>query len=118
MLRNERDLGFVFTDDRGVRKSNAEKCTMKNLNKGACFGSFRAVRNAYSGRADLRLRHGSDRQKLIEELIIHKPEPLELVVTGRDPAPLFTDNADYISEIKAVKHPFDKGIPARRGIEY
>ena len=26
--------------------------------------------------------------------------------------------ADYVSEVKAIKHPFDKGISARRGIEY
>lgn len=42
----------------------------------------------------------------------------ELILTGRNaPAELFAA-ADYISEIKAVRHPFDKGIAARRGIEY
>lgn len=42
----------------------------------------------------------------------------ELVITGRDPDSFFTERADYISEIRKIKHPFDKGISARKGIEY
>ena len=47
-----------------------------------------------------------------------KPESLEVVLTGRNPAEDLTDLADYVSEIRKVKHPFDCGISARRGIEY
>lgn len=47
-----------------------------------------------------------------------KPEALEVVLTGRDPAPELTALADYVSEIRKVKHPFDQGILARKGIEY
>lgn len=42
----------------------------------------------------------------------------ELVMTGRDPDNYFLDRADYVSEIKKIKHPFDKGIKAREGIEF
>lgn len=42
----------------------------------------------------------------------------ELVITGRDPDESFTKHADYISEIKKIRHPFDKGVQARKGIEY
>ena len=38
-------------------------------------------------------------------------------MTGRNPPPELIELADYISEIKKVKHPFDKGIAARDGIE-
>lgn len=55
---------------------------------------------------------------LVDELIQSKPEYLELVLTGRDPAEHFIAAADYVSEIKKVKHPFDKRIGARKGIEY
>jgi cob(I)alamin adenosyltransferase len=54
----------------------------------------------------------------IYSLIKNKPENLELVVTGRNPSRVFIDNADYITEMKALKHPFDKGIHARKGIEF
>ena len=42
----------------------------------------------------------------------------ELVMTGRNPDEWFCEKADYISEIKKIKHPYDKGIVAREGIEY
>ncbi len=42
----------------------------------------------------------------------------ELVMTGRNEKKLFFDKADYISEIKKIKHPYDSGAPAREGIEY
>lgn len=42
----------------------------------------------------------------------------ELVMTGRNPGKYFLDKADYISEIKKIRHPFDKGISARKGIEF
>ena len=42
----------------------------------------------------------------------------EVVLTGRCPAPEFMSAADYISEIAEVKHPYSRGIEARKGIEY
>lgn len=47
----------------------------------------------------------------------NKPRKLELVLTGRDADPELIELADYVSEIRKIKHPFDRGISARRGIE-
>lgn len=58
-----------------------------------------------------------DRDEALE-FLAGKPEALEIALTGRDPAPELTALADYVSEIRKVKHPFDQGILARRGIEY
>lgn len=41
----------------------------------------------------------------------------ELVFTGRNPAKELLDRADYITEMKNVRHPYEKGITARAGIE-
>lgn len=42
----------------------------------------------------------------------------EIVLTGRD-APIWLINrADYVSEIKKCKHPYDEGVQARVGIEF
>ncbi len=62
-------------------------------------------------------------KKLIEvrevlELIKQKPRHVELVLTGRGAPQELMDVADYVSEIKRVKHPYDRGILARKGIEY
>ena len=43
---------------------------------------------------------------------------IELVLTGRDPDRFILENADYITEMKKLRHPFDWGIQARKGIEY
>ncbi len=48
----------------------------------------------------------------------NRPEQLEVVITGRDPAPELQERADYITEMCKVKHPFDKGANAREGVEW
>ncbi len=53
----------------------------------------------------------------LEEFIKNKPKSLELVLTGRNPSETMKECADYISFIEKKKHPFDKGISARKGIE-
>ena len=40
-----------------------------------------------------------------------------MVMTGRNPSKELLELADYVSEVCKRKHPFDKGIPAREGIE-
>lgn len=47
-----------------------------------------------------------------------KPDGLELVLTGRNAAAAVVEAADLVSEIKAVKHYFQDGVPAREGIEF
>lgn len=57
-----------------------------------------------------------EQSELLEFLKNH-PEELEIVMTGRNPAEELVELADYVSRIQKIKHPFDKGIPARLGIE-
>lgn len=47
-----------------------------------------------------------------------RPQGLELVLTGRGAPESIASLADYISDLRAVKHPYERGIAARRGIEY
>lgn len=47
-----------------------------------------------------------------------KPENLEVVLTGRCASKRLLSLANYASEIKKIKHPFDSSIPAREGIEF
>ena len=53
-----------------------------------------------------------------EALILNKPAYMEIVLTGRNAPDFFIDNADYITEMKKIRHPYDGGIEARLGIEY
>jgi cob(I)alamin adenosyltransferase len=55
-------------------------------------------------------------EKLVEELFCG--DFGEIVITGHNPSGIFFAHADYITEMKKIAHPFDKGISARKGIEY
>lgn len=59
-----------------------------------------------------------DREKLLALLDKARENGCETVVTGREPADELIVRADYITELKAVRHPYEKGITARKGIEY
>ena len=52
------------------------------------------------------------------DLIDRKPPTVELVLTGRDAPASIVARADLVSEMRAIRHPYDRGTPARRGIEF
>ncbi len=54
----------------------------------------------------------------VVRLLDSRPPNVELVMTGRYAHPEVIRRADLVTEMLDVKHPFDDGIPARRGIEY
>jgi len=57
-------------------------------------------------------------ESLILDLIKNKPEKTELILTGRDMPLSIMEKADYVSEVNKIKHPYEKGILARKGIEF
>jgi len=54
----------------------------------------------------------------VVELIGRAPRDIEFILTGRDAPREILRCADLVSEIKAIKHYYNKGIKARKGIEY
>ena len=62
--------------------------------------------------------YGMIEQKTLVEFLRREGGRREIVLTGRDPMPELVELADYVTEMKKVKHPFDGGTPARKGIEY
>ncbi len=61
--------------------------------------------------------HGLIDQKKALAFLMDRPEQLEVVLTGRDPGEELVKLADYVTEMRKIKHPFEQGIPARKGIE-
>lgn len=43
---------------------------------------------------------------------------IECVLTGRNPAEFMLDCADYITEMRKIRHPYERGVKARMGVEY
>ena len=54
----------------------------------------------------------------IKNLIEKRDPAVEIVMTGRGASSELMKLADLVTEMKNVKHPFDKGVEARRGIEF
>ena len=52
------------------------------------------------------------------QLMSEKPKGVELILTGRYAHPKLVEVADMVSEIKEVKHHYQKGVKGREGIEY
>ena len=57
-------------------------------------------------------------EQLFKQAILDNKDAVEIVVTGHKPLSWLMETADYITEMKKHKHPFDSGISARKGIEY
>lgn len=51
-------------------------------------------------------------------LITSKPEHLNLVLTGRQAKYELLKQADLVTEMKKIKHPYDKGILAKKGVDF
>jgi len=58
------------------------------------------------------------KEEEILEIISKKPKDIELILTGRGATKKIIGKADIVSEIKKIKHPFDKKIKSRIGIEF
>ena len=106
--------GFTMTE-----KEKAETAEIHNSNlKCACDIVF-------GGKCELlildegmdALRKGLLDEKMLRNLIFSCPG-IEFIITGHQPVAWLIDAADYVTEMVKIKHPFDKGIAARPGIEY
>ena len=110
--------GNVFTF--GMTEEQKAKSKEIHLNN---FSKAKEV--AFNGECDILIldevigaynRNLLDREDLLN-FLDNKPENLEVILTGRNPADELIERADYVSEIQKIKHPFNKGIPSRIGIE-
>lgn len=117
ILRSEKDFGF-FSSMSQVDKEALTKIHNRLLDE--------AVRQASAGEAELLIldevtypvNWGLLDVDKLKDFLKEKPEELELVCTGRDAADFIVDAADYITEMRCIRHPFEKGIPARKGVEF
>jgi cob(I)alamin adenosyltransferase len=51
-------------------------------------------------------------------MVRNKPQKLNLILTGRSARPELVAIADMVTEMRSIKHPFDSGLHARKGIDY
>ena len=64
------------------------------------------------------VNYGYIRRDTIMDFLLSKPASLEVVLTGRNPDRDFLEIADYVTEMRKIKHPYDNGVKARKLIEF
>ena len=117
VMRHTRDFGFYkFASDSD--KTEIRRQNDANLSE--------AARLAAKGDCDLLVldeicaayNNGAFDRALADRLVMNKPPGLELVLTGRGAPPHYYIAADYVTEFVSRKHPYERGVDAREGIEY
>jgi len=56
--------------------------------------------------------------EVLEWLRLHRPPNLHLVITGRSAPEVLIAQADLVTEMKVIKHPYEQGIQAQAGVEF
>ena len=117
VLRLSQDFGFVkrMAGDR-LAQVRQEHDTMLGL----------AAEALADGTCDLLVldeiaaaaRHGLVDTTHLLDLLDAKPAEAEIVMTGRDAPDELAERADYVTRMHKIKHPFDRGVGAREGIEW
>lgn len=112
-----RSFGFVFQMDENTRKEAAVYYQEQ-------FDHIWLY--AREGRYDVLIldeimaacTYGFVSEDSVLRMFEERPVGMEIVLTGRNPSETLLTHADYVSEIRMRKHPYTKGICARKGIEY
>lgn len=108
--------------DRIVYKDNAQEKDIKAIKKG-----WRIVKKAIKNdeyqmiimdEANIAIDLGILDVEEVINVLKNKPDEMEIVLTGRNAHPKIIEIAHLVSKIEPVKHYWDKGIKARKGIEY
>lgn len=113
----EKEFGFFF------QMTEEQKREAKKVYSSLLHSAIEQVKNQSFQLLIMDEVMAALKYNLIEEselisFLEQKPYNLEVVLTGRDPSEKLLSIADYVSEIKKLKHPFDQGIQARKGIEF
>ena len=100
-MTGEEKAGTAAMHDRMLREALAEECDLLILDE-LC-----AARQ--TGLLD---------EALAKRAVLDRPTGREIVITGRLPEAWMLEAADYVTEMRCHRHPYEKGIAARKGIEF
>lgn len=117
IVRNDKDLGWFKKDDKEqvdsytqVHNSILDEIETFIMNGECDVLILDEVTYPYN--------YGIIDKERLQALIEDKTEDLEIILTGRNAPEFMIEAADYLTEMKCHKHPYEQGIQARRGIEY
>jgi len=64
------------------------------------------------------MHYGLVDAQCVLEMLASRPDGVEVALTGRNAPPEIMAAADYVTEMRLVKHPYENGVQARRGVDY
>lgn len=111
---------------KGFVKIMGDKLPLKEHKKAAQETFERLLQEVVSGKWDLVIADeivGAVAGNLLDvnqvlDLIDKKPENIDLVLTGHHAHPKIVEQADLVTEMVSIKHPFERGILAKKGIDF
>lgn len=107
-------FSFQMTPEEMAQRKAYYESQLRAVTKKACEEEFDLL---FLDEVIYTIRAGLLDESLLLDFLRSKPERLEVILTGQGPSQDLINIADYVSEIRKVKHPFDQGIAARKGIE-
>lgn len=117
VLRGKAGTSFAAAMSRAEREA-AKALHDRNLRRGTDLARRGACGLLVLDEVMAALKHGLLEEGLLRDLLESPPAGVELVLTGRDAPDWLLERADYVTEMKKIRHPYDRGIAARPGIEY
>ncbi len=108
--------------DRVIYKSNENEQDHKKIKKGWNLVKKAVKNDEYQliimDEANIAIDMGILDVDEVIKVLKSKPDEMEIVLTGRNAHPKIVEIAHLVSRIEPVKHYWDKGVHARKGIEY
>lgn len=117
VLPCERSFGFTFRMTEAARKEAAAYYSQMLEQAAACARRESAdllILDEILGACNA----GLVERARLETLLKDRPLGQEVVLTGRNPWEPLIELADYVTEMRMIRHPYENGIGAREGIEY
>ena len=113
LLPVPQQVGFVFAMTPAQRQAEADRCRgLLEQARRAAGDCFLLVLDEVCGAVETGLLPPEELLACLDSL------DCEVVLTGRNPDPRFLERADYITRMESLRHPFDRGISARSGVEF
>ena len=102
---------------KGKPNSKDIECARKGLEKAKSIISSGNYKMVILDEANIALNLGLFSAEDLIDIITSKPDNVEIVITGRNADQRVIEKADLVTEMKEIKHYFQKGVKARVGIE-
>lgn len=115
VVRSEKPMKFTFL----MNEQELEECRKINCNmlEQVLQREFTAQTLLVLDESIGSIHAGVLDEEKVLEFLGSKPM-CEVVLTGRNPSDALVNMADYVTEMKKIKHPYDYAVDARRGIEF